>query len=421
MSRSKGYWIKTLSKFVSVQLVVQALGLASGILLVRTLSKEEYALFTLANSMQGMMNVLADSGVSSALSAIGGKVWQDPYRFGQLINTAMRWRRYLAAIAVIVVTPILFLMLVRNGASISYALVIIAGILIELDFYLRIGVQGTVLRLHSQIDRIQRLDLLGASSRVAILGASFSFLNTGIGIFSSTIASGLQALTLSRWTREVINIKVDVNKSDQDNISKIVVSQVPNAVFFCIQGQLTVWLISVYGNTQSIAEVGALGRVGAIFAVAGSVMANIILPGFSRLQSNNSLLKAYLSILMVLSLFGALLVGFSIFLPAPFLWILGNKYTHLKEELVLAVINLVFSYIVGNMWSINSSRAWINYSWINIPLTIMAQVFLLTIIDASTVKGALLFSILSSVPAFIINCFLAYRGLSSYTRSNLTL
>jgi len=418
MSRAKGYWVKTLSKFVSVQLVVQALGFASGILLVRTLSKEEYALFTLANSIQGMMNVLADSGVSSALLAIGGKVWQDPYRFGQLINTAMQWRRYLAVITVVIVTPILFWMLLRNGASISYAMVLTAGILIELDFYLRISVQSTVLRLHSQINRIQQIDLLGVGSRLTLIGFSFSFLNAGIGVFSSTIASGLQSLALSRWAKELINAKANINKADHQNISQLVVSQIPNSIFFCIQGQLTVWLISVFGSTQNIAEVGALGRIAVVFAVASSVMTSVALPRFSRIQSMNSLLKVYLEILMFLSLFGVLLVGFSIFFPDPLLLMLGSKYAELREELVLAVINLVFNYIIGSMWSLNSARAWIKYSWINIPLTIVAQVFLLARLDISTVKGVLLFSILSSIPPFAVNCFLAYRGFHLHTRSD---
>jgi flagellar biosynthesis regulator FlbT len=99
------YWIKVLSRFISIQIVVQALSFASGMLLIRSLSKEEYAYFTIANSMQATMNMLADSGISSALSAIGGRVWQDPYRFGQLINTAMQWRRYLAMISVALVSP----------------------------------------------------------------------------------------------------------------------------------------------------------------------------------------------------------------------------------------------------------------------------------------------------------------------------
>ena len=69
-------WASKLSKYISAQLLVQFFGLACGILLIRNLSKQEYAYFTLANSLQGSMNVLASSGIISALSAIGGKVWQ---------------------------------------------------------------------------------------------------------------------------------------------------------------------------------------------------------------------------------------------------------------------------------------------------------------------------------------------------------
>ena len=101
------YWSKTLSKFVSVQMIVQALGFASGILLVRTLNQQQYAYFTIANTMQGTMELLADSGVSIGLTAIGGKVWQDRYRFGQLINTALQLRIYLLSVAIVAVIPIL--------------------------------------------------------------------------------------------------------------------------------------------------------------------------------------------------------------------------------------------------------------------------------------------------------------------------
>lgn len=68
------YWGKTLSKFVSVQLVIQTLGFVCGILIVRTLDQQQYAYFTIANTMQGTMNMLSDSGISIGLTAIGGKV-----------------------------------------------------------------------------------------------------------------------------------------------------------------------------------------------------------------------------------------------------------------------------------------------------------------------------------------------------------
>jgi len=107
---------RVVGNFAIVQAIVQVIGFLSGILLIRHLDQREYAYFTIANTMQGTLNVLADIGISVGLVSIGGRVWQDRNRFGQLIRTASNLRRKLGAIAAIAVTPILFLMLVKNGA-----------------------------------------------------------------------------------------------------------------------------------------------------------------------------------------------------------------------------------------------------------------------------------------------------------------
>ena len=65
-------WSKLLAKFLSVQICVQAIGLVSGILLIRKLSQTEYAYYTVANSMQSVLVMLADVGLMNALSATGG-------------------------------------------------------------------------------------------------------------------------------------------------------------------------------------------------------------------------------------------------------------------------------------------------------------------------------------------------------------
>ena len=75
---------KVVGSFAFVQAIVQFVGFLSGILLVRSLDKHEYAYFTIANTMQGTMNLLADIGISVGLVSIGGRVWQDRHRFGQL-------------------------------------------------------------------------------------------------------------------------------------------------------------------------------------------------------------------------------------------------------------------------------------------------------------------------------------------------
>src|SRR5881392_1406947 len=120
---------RIVGNFAMVQAFVQLLGFSSGILLVRTLEQREYAYFTIANTMQATINLLADIGISVGLVSIGGRIWQDRHRFGQLINTALSVRKTLGAIAIVIVTPFLFFLLGRNGAPIFYSVILIGLVL----------------------------------------------------------------------------------------------------------------------------------------------------------------------------------------------------------------------------------------------------------------------------------------------------
>ena len=126
---------RVIGNFVTVQAIVQLIGFLGGILLVRQLEQHEYAYFTITNSMQGTINLLADIGISIGLVSIGGRVWNDRRRFGELINTALRMRRKLGAVAIILITPVLYFLLVKNGAPLRYTLVLIllllAGLLVQ--------------------------------------------------------------------------------------------------------------------------------------------------------------------------------------------------------------------------------------------------------------------------------------------------
>jgi len=416
------YWLKTLSKFVSVQLAVQSLSIASGLLLVRTLSKEEYAYFTIVGSMQGTMNLLADSGISTGLISIGGKVWQNSYRFGQLINTAMKLRRYLATISAVVVAPIIFWMLVSNGSSVGYTIVMVVATLVGLNFQLTVGVLEVVPRLYSQISRVQIMDLVFAVSRLFILGISYLILlNALTAVLAGSLALGIESLLLGYWARDSLDINAPVHHEDRSEIIKIVRNLLPSTIYYCVQGQLTVFLISIFGNTQKIAEVGALGRLGIFFSIIYSVMNGIILPKFSRCQSFNILCRQYCKIISFLILIELLLIILAGIFPSQFIWILGKHYAHLKSEVLLLAISSSFSSIVGMMWSLNASKAWVNDSWFYVPGTIAIQILLLFILDLSTVRGIIMFGMFSNIPFFIINIWLTYKGLISYRKQKFQI
>src|SRR4051812_27255478 len=140
---------RLVGSFAFVQVLVQLVGFASGILLVRYLDQREYAYFTIANTMQSTMNVLADIGISVGLISIGGRVWHDRHRFGQLIITAQKLRWKLGGIAILVITPILYFMLARNGAPARYSVILLVLILLGISAQLSLGVLGVVPRLRS--------------------------------------------------------------------------------------------------------------------------------------------------------------------------------------------------------------------------------------------------------------------------------
>src|SRR5438477_11456978 len=170
---------RIVGNFAFVQAVVQVISFLSGILLIRHLDQREYAYFTIANTMQGTLNVLADIGISIGLVSIGGRVWHDRHRFGQLVNTALGLRRRLGLLAALAVVPILYFLLVKNGASITYTALLIAAVLVGLGVQLSIGVLSVVPRLRSDIGRIQTIDLTGAIARLFVLVALLSLFRHG--------------------------------------------------------------------------------------------------------------------------------------------------------------------------------------------------------------------------------------------------
>jgi O-antigen/teichoic acid export membrane protein len=406
---------RVVGNFAFVQAIVQVVGFLSGILLIRHLDQREYAYFTIANTMQGTLNTLADIGISVGLVSIGGRVWQDRNRLSQLIKTATRLRRKLGAIAAVVITPILFLMLVKNGAPLSYTVVLLVLVLAGLAVQLALGVLGVVPRLLSDIRRIQTIDLVGAAARlVVLLALMFLFLNSAVAVAVGSATLFLQYWMLRRYAARVIDFDAPENNEDRSAMQSFIRKLAANAVFFCFQGQITIFLIGFFGrDINSVAEVGALGRLAMVFTVLSNLLTNVFGPAFARCQDPKRLRWQYAMIVGGVTAFSAALIAGTLLFPGAFLFVLGGKYAHLEQELLLMVSGAVIGALTATFWTLNASKAWIAGSWLYIPLTLAAQVALIPITDFSSVCSVLLFNLLSAVPNLVLNLALSFRGFAA--------
>jgi len=405
---------RVVGKFAVVQGIVQMVGFLSGILLIRHLDQREYAYFTIANTMQGTLNTLADIGISVGLVSIGGRVWQDQNRFGQLIKTASNLRRKLGAIAAIVITPILFFMLVKNGAPLPYTFVLIALVLAGLAVQLALGVLGVVPRLRSDIGRIQTIDFVGAAVRLVVLVAlMYLFLNSAVAVAVGSATLFVQYWMLRRYAARVIDFDAPENEEDRRAMQRFIRHLAANAVFFCFQGQITIFLLGFFGRVNSIAEVGALGRLGMVFTVLTNLLTNVFGPAFARCQDPKRLRWQYAAIVGGVTAFSLVLIAAAALFPGAFLFVLGAKYAHLERELLLMVGGAVVGALTGTFWTLNASKAWIAGSWLYIPLTVGTQILLIPITDFSSVRSVLMFNLLSAVPNLVLNLALSIRGFRS--------
>jgi O-antigen/teichoic acid export membrane protein len=405
---------RVVGKFAIVQGIVQMVGFLSGILLIRHLDQREYAYFTIANTMQGTLNTLADIGISVGLVSIGGRVWQDQNRFGQLIKTASNLRRKLGAIAAIVITPILFFMLVKNGAPLPYTFVLIALVLAGLAVQLALGVLGVVPRLRSDIGRIQTIDFVGAAVRLVVLVAlMYLFLNSAVAVAVGSATLFVQYWMLRRYAARVIDFDAPENEEDRRAMQRFIRHLAANAVFFCFQGQITIFLLGFFGRVNSIAEVGALGRLGMVFTVLTNLLTNVFGPAFARCQDPKRLRWQYAAIVGGVTAFSLVLIAAAALFPGAFLFVLGAKYAHLERELLLMVGGAVVGALTGTFWTLNASKAWIAGSWLYIPLTVGTQILLIPITDFSSVRSVLMFNLLSAVPNLVLNLALSIRGFRS--------
>jgi hypothetical protein len=410
-------WVSLLTRFISGEILVQGLGFVIGIFLFHHFSKADAAYYNLANSMLGMMVLLSDNGVGAGIYAIGGKVWRDRTRFGELIATAFHIRRMLTLASVAVVTPLTWFLLRHNGCDYWQTAQITLLVIVGTHFQILTSILGEVPKLHLQALRLQKLNISIAMLRLTLIGgAALTALNTFTALLCNLVGSIVHARVLRQWVPPLADPDAPVNESDKKVLVSLIKRQLPSSIYYCIYGQISIFLISLTGNVSNLADVAALSALARIFAVIGSVMSTIINPRFAHIQEPQLLWKRYLQIIGLFLLMGVVLCAFAQFFPKALLLVLGHKYDHLEHEVLLMVAGSVLGVIGGNLWGLNSVRGWIVAPWLYIPISVATQAALIFLLPVTTVQGVLWMGLLGNLPGIVINFCLAQRRILEMKR-----
>jgi len=191
----------------------------------------------------------------------------------------------------------------------------------------------------------------------------------------------------------------------------------PNVIFFCLQGQITLFILSLIGNATGIADVTALGRLAVLFTVVAVTFGSMLAPRFARCQNPARLPRLYCLMVGGTILVLAPLALVAWLFPDPFLWLLGGKYAALRSECGWVVAAGCVSQLCSVMWSLNSSKAWIRLQSVAfIPAILGAQIVTAYSLDLRLFHNVLIFNLIGSAAPLPVYVLDAYLGLKANSR-----
>lgn len=389
------------------QALVQGLAFAGGILIVRWLPPIEYAYYTIATAGLGTMTILTDSGVNSSVLALGGEVWQDRARLGAVIATGLRLRRRLALLALALTMPSVVVLVRRHGSSWSESALIVLSVVPIFLATVSGHLLETVPRLHQKLLPLQLVQVASNTGRLALIASLLQL--------EPIAAIAIAIAIVPQWWANLRLRKIAAGSADWRTAPDPVVAQrisaqvrrtMPSAVYYALSGQLSVWLISLFGKSNSVAAVGALGRLAAILTVLGLAFNIVAVPRFARIASGDAhRVRARYAQAQIALLSACLIpVIFVAWLPSPALSLLGSHYHGLQREAVLMTAASGVTLLCGAAYTLGASRGVVAPPAMTITYSILTQAVFILILPLQTVAGVLWIGLLSSLSQWLLHC-----------------
>jgi hypothetical protein len=412
--------LRPVLRFLTSQGITLAGNLLYGLLCVRWLPTADYAQFVVLFGIQGSMVVLMDIGASSSVIPLIGEHIHDRQLIADYIASLrhIAHRLYSAAALGLILT---FPLLVRHRNWTLQTIIAMIAILLVSTWFGRVSSSyGAVLVLMRDRPKWymgQMISSLGTLTLLLIFAASH-WLNGLSAILINVSGVVFMGLFYYYRSQRLLGTKGQATAAKRTAIIRLALPNVPSVIFYALQGQISLMLITYFGRTTSVASIGALGRLGQFFVLFGQMNLLLVEPYFAKLRPQK-FKSSYFSALSIVAFICISVTAFSATFPQLFLWILGPHYKNLTQEVIYVIAASSLGYFSGVLWVIHSSRKYI-YWWSNIATIVLSLTIQIAFIlkgDLSSIKTLLLLNLVTACGGFLINLLTGAYGLINGPRS----
>jgi hypothetical protein len=412
--------LRVVSGFFFGQATLQAINALSSLFLVRALSVEHYAQFGLAFGFQATASMLMDLGYASTIIPLVGERSDDP----ALVGSYLRAAKHLREKAFFILGPlaaVAFLAIMHKhhwGWTTQIALLL--SVLVSLYSSGPVSYYSAPLFLYRRLREYYIPQTLSGLGRLA----GYLALEIG-GAMNACTAAGLNsanvlvnAVLLRRSGMRYVEWPKHNEPAVNKEVLNYILPAIPTFVFAAFQSQIALFLINAFGQTVNVAQVAALGRLAQLFLVLTSFNLIIVEPRIARI-SNHKLLSTYLLLILLACGLSLAVVPLAFLFPAPFIWLIGPKYSGLGNIVGFVVLTACFNYLANLIWVMNRARKWI--FWRGTILEIVAMfsvdVCFVAFIGVRNTRQAILFTLASSISAVSTHAYIGIYGFLKHRRN----
>ena len=398
-------WGRKMGEFFLGQGAIQLLSLVTGFLIIRWLSVESYAQYSVAFGFQSSVGMLVDLGFSGAIVALVGPRISDPAVTGRYIRSVLHFRTLLFVIAAPIAAIAFIWMTGRQGWSTPARAALFSSVLFSLFFQGWTSCYSAPLAMHQRYGPMYRAQISSGIWRLAGFGLLHALTSLSAAAAAWVNSAGLALLgwLYRRESRPLIEEPVHADPVANTELRRYVAPLVPSTVFNALESQITIFLITWFGKSTNIAEVAALGRLNQALVILLAFNGVVISPYVARLARSRLAGRYWLILAGGLGVGGALWT-FSLLFPGVLLWIVGAKYAHLQSAVSWSIAAWAVYYLSMLMLTMHGARKWV-YWWhsaLHCTSLIVAQIVGVLVFDLSKTVGVLKFSLLAACTNLVV-------------------
>lgn len=407
-------WTTLIFSFLAGQGAVQLLNVISGFLLLRWLNVEAYAQYSVAFGFQTTLGMLVDLGFSGSIIALVGDRGSEKEVVGAYIRSAKYFRNRLFAV-IIPLSVIAFpLVTSKQDWDAMTQLLLFISVIASLFFQGWAAYYSPPLLIHQQLKQYYQPQVVSAVGRMVLCFILYliSALTSWTTAWVNSAVFAVNGFLYRRSTTSLITEPRSSNPQINSEMIRYLSPLIPVAIYTAFQGQISLILITIFGRTESVAEVAALGRIGQLFFILTAFNSVIIAPRIAQV-ARRDLAKKYFQTFGVALTFAAILSFIAFLFPQPLLWLLGSKYQNLRSAIVWVVLSSSFAYLANVLNTMNMSRKWI-YWWssvFEISLIVIVQLICMTVMDLSTTIQVIYFSLIVTAAYTALHFLIGIYGL----------